>query len=59
MSRVGRSFVLLALTVAFVALVATAASAEARRALIVGINDYREITPLKKAVGDARRSRRR
>jgi uncharacterized caspase-like protein len=53
MSRVGRSFVLLALTVAFVALVATAASAEARRALIVGINDYREITPLKKAVGDA------
>lgn len=53
MSRVGRSFVLLALTVAFVALVATAASAEARRALIVGINDYREIPPLKKAVGDA------
>jgi len=27
--------------------------AEARRALIVGINDYREITPLQKAVGDA------
>jgi len=53
MSRVGRSFVLLALTAALVALAATAASAEVRRALIVGINDYREITPLKKAVGDA------
>jgi uncharacterized caspase-like protein len=53
MSRVPRSFAAFALTFALVALVATGASAEARRALIVGINDYREIPPLQKAVGDA------
>ena len=53
MRRVGRSFALLALAVQLVAFAATAACAEARRALIVGINDYREITKLQKAVGDA------
>jgi uncharacterized caspase-like protein len=53
MSRVPGSFAQFALTFALVALVATGVSAEARRALIVGINDYREIPPLQKAVGDA------
>jgi hypothetical protein len=53
MSRVPGSFAPFALTFALVALVATGVSAEARRALIVGINDYREIPPLQKAVGDA------
>jgi uncharacterized caspase-like protein len=52
-SRVPGSFAPFALTFALVALVATGVSAEARRALIVGINDYREIPPLQKAVGDA------
>ena len=53
MSRVYRHLTLLALVLAIAALAAAPAFAEARRALIVGINDYREITPLQKAVGDA------
>lgn len=53
MSKVRRSLALVVLTIALVSLAASAASAEARRALIVGINDYREIPPLQKAVGDA------
>jgi hypothetical protein len=53
MTRIRQLFALLALTLVLASLAATAASAEARRALIVGINDYREIPPLQKAVGDA------
>jgi len=51
MSRVYRHLTLLALVLAIAALAAAPAFAEARRALIVGINDYRESTPLQKAVG--------
>ncbi len=53
MRRVSRSFAFLALALVVAAGAATPGLAEARRALVVGIDAYREITPLQKAVGDA------
>jgi len=57
MSRVYRHLTLLALVLAIAALAAAPAFAEARRALIVGINDYREIRRCKRLWAMPRRSK--
>lgn len=53
MRPIFRSLALMTLVLAIAGAGTTPALAEGRRALIIGIDAYREITPLQKAVGDA------
>ncbi len=53
-SSVIRLIVLLAVAAALTGLHASQASAQTRRALVIGADDYRNVSKLQKAVGDAR-----
>ncbi|MFZ5690833.1 MAG: caspase family protein [Pseudomonadota bacterium] len=53
-SRLERPILVLAVAAALIALHISQAAAQARRALVIGADDYRNVSKLQKAVGDAR-----